>query len=148
MSMGKSLAKAFTGIVMAFLGMNMMLSALFYGVIASLLAYFGSSLSFLFGLSILGFAIGSVLLLIGSKWLFENEGGFIKLGIGVLGIYLFIVGVLIALSGTVTFGLPLFAAMLVFSVSLAMIGYGFDIKPLNPLGKLIKVYKTQILSIR
>lgn len=140
----KGMFKGLVGLALIYFGVGFTLGAISSSLFAAIYHALGIPTITLAGLAVLQLAIGLILLYFGGKWAFESESGIIRAVFGFIGLLLFIGGIMAALGGVVTGGVTLFAALLLWSVSLAFMGYGFQIKFLAPFASLVKHYKSVI----
>lgn len=140
----ESFLLAFIGIIMAYLGFLLILGGVFFSVINSILTIIGIPTSLLLVSSITGIIVGIALAAVGLKIFFENESGLAKLFLGFLGIILFIVGFMAVIGGSVTFGLSLFATLLLWSIAFTFLRYAFELDFLKPFDRLVKLLKVTL----
>jgi len=145
--MAKSFVVALFGLAMAFAGINLLASAVFYTAVVTVFSYLGISLGFLLSTSMVGGIFGAILLVFGSRLFFQNETALVRTLIGLVGVYLLIVGsvvaaLTIASSPTgITIPLGIMASMILWSAGLTFMGYGFNLKFLAPMKELMGTYK-------
>lgn len=146
--MAKSTLAAILGLILAFIGANLAAMGFIAGGISALLGLVGFNLAELIAFSVVSLVAGAIMFIIGSKIALDNETPFIRLGIAGVGLYLALAAIIAFVSGTVSFGAPLFGALVLLSLGVSMMMYGIPgLKPLSPMQKLIDLYK-KVLGIK
>jgi membrane-bound ClpP family serine protease len=147
MIMAGSTIKALLGLFLFIGGTILSLMLLFLTAIFTFLGVFGLvfNIPAIVGSAIWGIAIAALLMLIlGLKLFFDNETRFVAFLFGIAGLALFIVGVITMLGSEVSLGTSIIPSILLLSVGLAMMGYGFKIDFLKPAATIVEIPKKMI----
>lgn len=83
--------------------------------------------------------IGAIFL--GMRLYFENETPVLKFILAIVGLIIFTIGVIVALTSEVTLGLSLFVSILLWAMGIAFIQYGTGIKIIPVVNSLVTVSK-------
>jgi hypothetical protein len=137
MIMAGSTIKALLGLFLFIGGTILSLMLLFLTAIFTFLGVFGLvfNIPAIVGSAIWGIAIAALLMLIlGLKLFFDNETRFVA----------FLVGVITMLGSEVSLGTSIIPSILLLSVGLAMMGYGFKIDFLKPAATIVEIPKKMI----
>lgn len=140
-----STSKALIGLFLMASGFPMAMSIVFGGLLFVAFASIGIMLPPLCAFNyVVSFVIGIVLTFYGSKMYFQNETKLVRALFGIMGIYLFILGVLVLVGGA---GTPpaIAGAIFLISMATAFILYGFKIDVFKPLPKVVDAYKKAII---
>lgn len=137
----KSFIKGAFGLLVLIAGTGFLLSALAYGIAAIVFNWLHMDFSLLGTLSFVGAGIGLVLSILGLKLFFDNESELLKKALGIIGIALFLLGWIAVLAGFVSGGLAWIATLLLWSMGLGFISYGFGVSVLSFFGRLVSAIK-------
>ena len=131
------------GIFLTIIALMLATATVLSMLLSATIGFFGIDTSFFTSLGLVGFIISIIALYFTTKLIFENETSLLKLFIGLAGILIIILGVIIGLLVVETI-IGIFFALIIISVGISFIGYGFNIDALKPMTKLIDNYKRMI----
>lgn len=149
----KSFIMGIFGAIVFFIAATLLLFSFFPLATAQVLNYLGMGTN-LTNCGLAGIIIGIIGSVIGLKLFYDNQTELSKILIGFIGLYVTAIGIVLLLGGTtgafgsggVTFILGLFASLIVCSIGLGFIAYGFGIKPLKFFSDLVVAFKNLINS--
>lgn len=143
-----SMFKGLFGLLMLFAGIYFIWAALFGTTFWSLL---GGIMGFNPTICISYYVFLAILAIpmiwLGARWLFENESGFLRLLVGIGGLFTLVTGLIIGIiGGMATAGLlSVFSFITFIALGLAMIDYGFKLRILPFVDQIIMRIKKLVM---
>lgn len=133
------------GFFLLVISIMLLLLSFFPLIISSILSFFSFNTPDITNLGIISILLGIIGSLIGFKIFYENQTDIIKLFLGFFGLFILAVGVLIMIMGAggalgtsgISLLIGIFSGVLVSSLGLSFISYGFEIQPLKFFSNLL-----------
>jgi hypothetical protein len=144
--MAKSTLMGFGGIVIAWIGIMLLLAGIVSASAGTVLGILGISASGIVSLGIFDIIIGVIATWFGFRMLFANETGVIKMLIGISGILLVLIGLIVGL-GTFETVVGILVCLVILSMGIAFVSYGFNIHIWKPLDKLMG-YMKKLMTVK
>jgi hypothetical protein len=141
----KSTLVGFIGLVIGGMGILLAAGGLSSLALSVIIGFLGINLSWIAPLGLLNVAIGIAMAWVGMKLYFDNETALTKMLIGVAGIGIVILAVLLAIACIATADIiGVFAFLILVSMGVAFIQYGFSIHILKPMDRLMALFKKMV----